>query len=121
MQEPHVTLHEEATPLPIEPPLRRERRRRRRRSFSLEQKRQFVRETYRPGATVAAVAREFSLQPNQLSQWRQKIPMDGNGSAVGKIEPNTNVAWLQSLVDAKLAEVEVLRTAITLAERATTK
>src|SRR4051794_41383041 len=42
----------------------------RRRRFSAEEKRQLVAETLRPGASVAAVAREHGVHPNQLFRWR---------------------------------------------------
>src|SRR3954447_11923023 len=43
----------------------------RRRRFSAEEKRRLVAETMRPGASVAAVAREHGVHPNQLFRWRQ--------------------------------------------------
>ena len=43
----------------------------RRRRFSAEEKRRLVAETLRPGASVAAVAREHGLHPNQLFKWRR--------------------------------------------------
>src|SRR3954469_25259414 len=42
-----------------------------RRRFSAEQKRRLVAETLRPGASVAAVAREHGVHPNQLFRWRR--------------------------------------------------
>src|SRR3954469_20616665 len=43
----------------------------RRRRFSAEEKRRLVAKTLRPGASVAAVAREHGVHPNQLFRWRR--------------------------------------------------
>src|SRR3954471_23793033 len=43
----------------------------RRQPFSAEEKRRLVAETLRPGASVAAVAREHGVHPNQLFKWRR--------------------------------------------------
>jgi len=42
-----------------------------RRRFSAGEKRRLVAETLRPGASVAAVAREHGVHPNQLFRWRR--------------------------------------------------
>jgi len=43
-----------------------------RRSWSAAQKRRIVEEAYRPGASVADVARSHGLNPNQVFNWRRR-------------------------------------------------
>src|SRR3954462_8789868 len=54
----------------------------RRRRFSAEEKRRLVAKTLRPGASVAAVAREHGVHPNQLFKWRR---LGGEGGAGGRV------------------------------------
>ena len=86
-------------------------KKRHRRLFTAEQKRQIVQEAYKPGANVSAVARAHNILPNQIFNWRRKLPAQANGKA----EPS-KIDLLQSLLAEKLSEVEVLKTAITRRE-----
>lgn len=46
---------------------------RRRRSYSLEEKRRLVAESYEPGASVSIVARRHDLNANLLFTWRRQM------------------------------------------------
>ncbi len=45
----------------------------RRRSWSLEEKRRLVAETFAPGASVSKVARRYDLNTNMLFTWRREM------------------------------------------------
>jgi len=46
---------------------------RRRRSYTLEEKRRLVAESYEPGASVSVVARRHDLNANLLFTWRRQL------------------------------------------------
>lgn len=48
-------------------------RRPRRRSWSLEEKRRLVAETFAPGASVSMVARRYDVNTNMLFTWRREM------------------------------------------------
>jgi len=64
----------------------------RRRSWSFEEKRRIVGETFAPGASVSMVARRYDLNTNMLFTWRREMTADkAQGSAV-KLVPATITA-----------------------------
>src|SRR3954471_11159981 len=73
----------------------------RRQPFSAEEKRRLVAETLRPGASVAAVAREHGVHPNQLFKWRR---LAREGVLAGAAAPFVRVV----LAEARVHAVEVL-------------
>jgi transposase-like protein len=44
-----------------------------RRSWSADEKRRIVEESFRPGASVAVVARRHDLNANRLFTWRRQV------------------------------------------------
>ena len=59
--------------------------RRTRRRWSEDEKRAIVAETWLPGASLAAVARQHDLNANQLFGWRRQFSSDGQPEA--PVEP----------------------------------
>ena len=116
MTETHTfkEVDETSTPLPT-PPIRQRRHRRRR--FTQEQKEKLVQETYRPGANVSAVARAHNIQPNQLFMWRRKLPAHAV-TQPSRTELSSKAVILRRMLADKLAEVDIIKTALSLAERA---
>lgn len=53
---------------------------RRRRRWPLEEKRRIVEATLSPGASIAAVAREYGVNANQLHMWRRLLESGRLGS-----------------------------------------
>ena len=67
---------------------------RRRRSWSAEEKRRIVSETFEPGASVSIVARRHDLNANMLFTWRRRVNSAAPGAstfvpAVIAAEPTT--------------------------------
>ena len=54
---------------------------RRRRSWSAEEKRRIVAETFEPGASVSIVARRHDLNANMLFTWRRRVAAAEPGAA----------------------------------------
>jgi len=67
-----------------------------RRSWSPAQKRRIVEEAYRPGASVADVARSHGLNANQVFNWRRRataaVPKAKNASLSGALVPQGEIA-----------------------------
>jgi transposase len=70
--------------------------RRRRRSWSAEEKRQIVAETFAPGASVSLVARRHDLNANMLFTWRRRM------GATAAAHPGDNaVAFVPATITAE--------------------
>jgi transposase len=57
---------------------------RRRQTWSADQKQRIIAESFAPGASVAEVARRYSLNANMLFTWRRREQKVGGGSDVGE-------------------------------------
>lgn len=78
----------------------------RRRQFIPEEKRAMVEEAEQPGNSVSLVARKYSVNPNQLFQWR-RLMREGALSAVGAEEAVVPVSEVKDL-KARIRELERL-------------
>jgi transposase len=103
---------------------------RRRRHWSLAQKIAIVQETFAPGMTVALVARQHAIAPNQLFTWRRlyrgralsaRPPASGFEEDVVPISElhalQRQVRELERLLGKTTLENEVLREALARAEQ----
>jgi transposase len=64
----------------------------RRRSWSLEEKRRLVAETFAPGASVSMVARRYDLNTNMLFTWRREMAAGKASESALRLIPATITA-----------------------------
>jgi transposase len=93
----------------------------RRRRWSSDEKLAMVRESLEPGKSVSMVARQHSVNPNQLFHWR-KLYQNGSLSAVSageEVVPASELSdalkqirELQRLLGKKTMENEILKEAV---------
>jgi len=66
------------------------------RRFTVEQKREILREADQPGVTVSEVCRHHGLAPSVFYRWR---PTAQDGSAVALANKNARIVWALSAHD----------------------
>jgi transposase len=95
--------------------------RERRRKWSIDEKRQIIEETYRPGMSVSQVARKYGIMPSQLFYWRRTMEEGAlKGIACGEEvvaksqikELEKRIRYLERLLGRKTEEVEILKEAV---------
>jgi transposase len=93
----------------------------RRRKWSVEEKRQIIEETYRPGMSVSQVARKYDITPSQLFYWRRTMEEGAlKGISCGEEvvaksqvkELEKRIRNLERLLGRKTEEVEILKEAV---------
>jgi transposase len=93
----------------------------RRRKWSIDEKRQIIEETYRPGMSVSQVARKYGIMPSQLFYWRRTMEEGAlKGIACGEEvvaksqikELEKRIRYLERLLGRKTEEVEILKEAV---------
>ncbi len=93
----------------------------RRRRWSAEEKKAMVEEAEQPGSSISQVARKYSVNPNQVFNWR-RLMREGALSAVRADEEvvgasevkqlKVRVRELERLLGKKTLEIEILKEAL---------